>query len=151
MLAMILVSEKPRERHQLLCALSRRHVGEVHVLTGPQEAPHRSVVRAGALLGGVEGSTAEAHAAACPNLGGVGAGRTHADAAVARSSPTARRHDGAVVACRRQRAAEGDGEMERAAEGAAIYRRAGRGAPNLARELPPFPARASFAPPLERA
>ena len=53
------------------------------------------LVRAGALLSGVEGSETEAHVAR-PNLGGVGAGRTNADAAVARSSPTARRHEGEV-------------------------------------------------------
>ena len=34
---------------------------------------------------------------------------------------------------------------------AAFYRRAGSGAPKIARELPPFPARASLPPPLERA
>ena len=141
-LAMILVGEKPRERRQLLCALPRHHVGEVHVLTGPQEAPRRSVVRAGALLGGVESSETEPHAAARPNLGGVGAG----DARGRRGNPYLPGGEAAWWRGGGVSAAKGDEEMEKAAEGAVIYRRVGRGSPNVACELPPFSACAQSFP-----
>ena len=110
-LATILVGDKPRGR----CQLPRRHLREVHVPTGPSEAPRRRV-REGGLVGGVEGAEAEAHVAG-PNLGGEGAGGARADAAVARNSLAARRHGGAVVVRRRrgEKAVEGAGrERQRA-------------------------------------
>ena len=68
----------------------------------PPEAPHRRVVRAGVLVGGVEIAEAEAHPAE-PDLGGEAAGGARADAAVSPSFLATRRHGGAAAA-RRERA-----------------------------------------------
>ena len=116
----------------------------------PPEAPHRRVVRAGGLVGGVEIAEAEAHPAE-PDLGGEAAGGARADAAVSPSFPATRRHGGAAAA-RRKRAGrerwrgtergESGGKAQSGGRALDFIKRAGRRAPKLAHARPLFPARA---------
>ena len=75
----------------------------------PPEAPHRCVIRAGGLVGGVKIAEAEAHPAE-PDLSGEAAGGARADAAISPSFLAMRWHGGMVARRRR-------GEKERGESG----------------------------------
>jgi len=100
----------------------------------PPEAPHRRVVRAGGLVGGVEIAEAEAHPAE-PDLGGEAAGGARGRRGIAK-------FPGDAAAWWR-----GGGEAKKSGERVvarhkAVGGHARRHAPKLAHARPLFPARA---------
>ena len=86
--------------------LSRPRVREVHLRPWPPEARCRCVVRAGGLVGGLEGSEPKTCIAGA-DLRVIHAGRAEAYTAIARAAPGAWRHGGAPEEARKKVRREG--------------------------------------------